>query len=225
MKFITEMELRELYKREPFTTFALEPNTRITPGARQFLVDKRVTLVQAQQKQTAAKKNKAGREKPVTGSTNWCTEKLRRKMDYVESLLLLVGLEIWRAGDAGLAEEVMALLKYFRSVRNAEKEQKAPDTVQFWGWTEDEIKKRADDMEKHVDINESHYRLANGKEIILLNHVRAALREVEPALLEVYWDDDKQICVRQDLIDKVNLIINILCMIMWKRLGGNHGKD
>ncbi|GAB6158178.1 hypothetical protein JCM39194_13780 [Desulfotomaculum varum] len=224
MKFITEMELRELYKREPFTSFVLEPGTRITPGARQFLVDKRVTLVQAQQ-QTAANKVKAGREKPAEASNYWCNDKLRRKMDYVESLLLLVGLEIWRSGDAGLAEEVMALLKYFRSVRSAEKEQNAPDTIQFWGWSEDEIKQRADDMEKHVDINESHYRLPNGKEIILLNHVRAALREVEPALLEVYWDDEKQKCVRQDLIDKVNLIINILCMIMWKRMGGKHGKD
>ncbi|HYE69500.1 MAG TPA: hypothetical protein VEA58_12865, partial [Anaerovoracaceae bacterium] len=44
MKFITEDDLRELYKKEPFTAYAIEPGTRITPGARQFLADRQIYL-------------------------------------------------------------------------------------------------------------------------------------------------------------------------------------
>ena len=44
MKFITEDELRYLYRKEPFTTYEPEPGTRLTPGARQFLADRGVNL-------------------------------------------------------------------------------------------------------------------------------------------------------------------------------------
>lgn len=39
MKFITEEDLRDLYKSTPFTTYTQPEGTRLTPGARQFLVD------------------------------------------------------------------------------------------------------------------------------------------------------------------------------------------
>lgn len=218
MKFITEMELRDLYRREPFSTYVLEPDTKITPGARQFLIDKRVTLVQLQC--SDSNKLKTNEANQAEGNNNWCAMRLRGKMDYIESLFLLIVAEILRSGDTVLSEEVMALGRCFRNLRHAEREQIAPDNIQFWGWSEEEIKKRSDDLEKYININEFHMAWENGKEIALLNHLRAALREVEPALLEAYWDDEKQVCSRQDLVDKVNLIINILCMIMWKRLGG-----
>ncbi|SMC70416.1 cobalamin adenosyltransferase [Sporomusa malonica] len=222
MKFITEMELRDLYKTEPFATYVLEPDTKITPGARQFLVDRRVTLVQAQCSDD--KKSNPSELKLTQQGEKWCTQRLRGRMDWIESLFLLTAAEVIRSGDAVLSEEVMALGKAFRNVRNAEREQLAPDTIQFWGWSEEEIKQRSEHLEKYVDISEFHVRLENGKEIALLNHLRASLREVEPAMLETYWNEDKQACSRQDLIDTVNLIINILCMMMWKCLGGQKWK-
>jgi ethanolamine utilization cobalamin adenosyltransferase len=40
MKFITESELRDIYRIHPFTTYEVEPGTKLTPGARQFLSDR-----------------------------------------------------------------------------------------------------------------------------------------------------------------------------------------
>ena len=40
MKFITEEDLRDLYKKQPFTDYDLKEGERLTPGARQFLVDR-----------------------------------------------------------------------------------------------------------------------------------------------------------------------------------------
>ena len=222
MKFITEIELRDLYKKEPFATYLLQPDTKITPGARQFLVDRRILLVQAQC--SDGKKSNIHESNQAQVRENWCTLRLRRRMDCIESLVLLIAAELLHSGDAVLSEEVMALGKCFQNVRNAEREQIAPDCIQFWGWSEEEIKKRADNLEKYVDISEFHVGLDNGKEIALLNHLRASLREVEPVLLETYWNEEKQACSRQDLIDTVNLIINILCMMMWKCLGGQKWK-
>jgi len=218
MKFITEIELRGLYKAEPFATYVLEPDTKITPGARQFLVDRRVTLVQAQCSDD--KKSNIHEPNQIQLRENWCTQRLLGRMECVESLFLLVAAELLHAGDAVLSEEIMALGKCFRNVRKAEREQIPPDIIQFWGWSEEEIKKRSDNLEKFVDISEFHVGLENGKEVALLNYLRASLREVEPTLLEAYWNEEQQVCSRQDLIDTVNLIINILCIMMWKCLGG-----
>lgn len=217
MKFITEMELRDLYKKESFATYVLEPDIKITPGARQFLVDRRVTLVPAQG--SDCKKSSGGKENQVVRvQKNWSTLRLQARMESMESLFLLTA-ELLHSGDADLSEEVMALGKCFRNVRNAERERIAPDNFQFSGWSE-EIKKRSLKLGKNIDIGESHPGVSRGKEVALLNYLCASLREVEPVILEVYWNEEKQVCSRQDLIDSVNLIINVLYMLMCKCLGG-----
>lgn len=44
MRFITENELRDLYRQEPFTSFTLQTNERLTPGARQYLLDHGISM-------------------------------------------------------------------------------------------------------------------------------------------------------------------------------------
>ena len=44
MKYITEADLRDLYRTTPFTTYETEPGTRLTPGARQFLGDRGIRV-------------------------------------------------------------------------------------------------------------------------------------------------------------------------------------
>ena len=46
MKFITEYDLRARFNEQPFTDYRIEKNTRLTPGARQFLSDRRITLLE-----------------------------------------------------------------------------------------------------------------------------------------------------------------------------------
>lgn len=44
LKFITEDDLRDQYKKQALVDFQLPPDTRLTPGARQFLIDRGVNL-------------------------------------------------------------------------------------------------------------------------------------------------------------------------------------
>lgn len=222
MKFITEMELRDLYKMEPFMTYVLEEDIRITPGARQFLTDRRVKLVQAQdiggKEANEGEKPNSDEANRVRVRENWCALRLHAKMESIESLFLLIA-ELLNPGDADLSEEVMALSKCFRTVRKAEREQQALDNIQFSGCLE-EIKKRSLDFERTIDSGVSHPGVRKGKEVALLKYLYASLREVEPAILEAYWNEEKQICSQQDLIDSVNSIIDVLYMLMGKCLGG-----
>lgn len=55
MKFITEAELRDTYRIHPFTTYEVEPGTRLTPGARQFLSDRGIHSYDSVVNNTAVK--------------------------------------------------------------------------------------------------------------------------------------------------------------------------
>lgn len=45
MIFITEQNLRDLYAKEAYETFTLVEGERLTPGARQFLADRQISIV------------------------------------------------------------------------------------------------------------------------------------------------------------------------------------
>lgn len=45
IKFITEEYLRDLYRKEAFDTYELKQGQRLTPGAKEYLSDKRVKLI------------------------------------------------------------------------------------------------------------------------------------------------------------------------------------
>ncbi|MDO4280367.1 MAG: hypothetical protein Q4C56_01930 [Peptococcaceae bacterium] len=47
MKFITEDDLRTLFKQAPLECYQLKPGERLTPGARQFLIDRGVDMYAA----------------------------------------------------------------------------------------------------------------------------------------------------------------------------------
>lgn len=222
MKFITEMELREVYRREPFTTYVMEPDTRITPGARQFLVDRRVTLAETQ----PSDEEKANPDSPrqVQVEKTRCSQRLLRKMERMESLFLWMAAELIGSGETILSEEVLALGRYFQKVRRAEEEQRAPDPLQFWGWSAEEIRERSAGLEEQVDISKFHLELEKGRDAAVLNHLRASLRELEPEILEIYWREEQSACSRQDLIDAIAGIINVLSMMIEKYVGGRKWK-
>lgn len=45
MRYVTEGEMRDAYAKAPFSTYHLSHNIRLTPGARTFLIDQRVDII------------------------------------------------------------------------------------------------------------------------------------------------------------------------------------
>ena len=73
MKYITEADLRNLYRTTPFTTYETEPGTRLTPGARQFLGDRGIRV--PDEIPSAKRFGDSG-----TGGKSRCTSGDRRKI-------------------------------------------------------------------------------------------------------------------------------------------------
>ncbi|EOL43427.1 hypothetical protein [Enterococcus caccae] len=85
MHFVTESELRTDFRKEAFTQFCLTNQSRLTPGAKQFLLDKKIQIIsEADLKKNAAKKplNSLNGYKEIVSS------------ELLESALLAMNLEL-----------------------------------------------------------------------------------------------------------------------------------
>lgn len=218
MKFVTEEDLRDLYRREPFTKYDLEPGARLTPGARQFLSDKGINRFEEGpylKKDQPDVKQQAVPEKPCT----WKKKKLHCKLRSTQALFLQTGEELL-SGDTSVGQSVIDLGKQFSNImKEIEGSGKAEDLCcnECTGINAENFSLDIDDC---FEITEEHMQLKKGRDIIILHRLRCALREVEPALLEMYEGSSEENGLCKEVIGKVNQIINTLNRMICSVSGG-----
>lgn len=209
MKFITEGDLRDLYNKEPFTEFNLEFATRLTPGARQFLQDRKINI-NVRTEQSAA----------VPSSKNsWKELKLYSKLKSIEALFLLTGQELL-GKDVCLAQKTVQLNKQFSSIKNAIKNKCTVENLscsECPGINEDNFTTCLDDC---FEITEFHIQLEKGREVLILHRLRCALQEIEPLAMELSESSKEENRMYEEMIGKVNQIINSLSQIICSLIGG-----
>ena len=82
MLCITEDNLRYKYKKSPFDSYIIEKGSKLTPQARQFLLDFRIDIVdKTKAKNTKKKQNKLG-DNPI------CKNLDEKKLDEEVSLII-----------------------------------------------------------------------------------------------------------------------------------------
>jgi ethanolamine utilization cobalamin adenosyltransferase len=218
MKFITEMDLRNLYKAEPFAAYDIGSDTRFTPEARQFLIDKGIKTMEDQYDGIIEKK--ADAPTPVQEKcVDWRSSKLRSKMRCMASLFLVTGEELL-SRDVILAKKVMDLGKQFRDIQKVLDGQGSAGDIVCKECTGIKADRFSDDLGDCFEITEFHIQLQKGKEIAILHHLRSALREIEPAILEAYEGSDDQSNLCESIIGKINQIINSLNLMICLSVGG-----
>lgn len=172
MKFITEDDLRILFRREPFTAYDLPAGTRLTPGARQFLVDKKIPIsddpmmVKRKNEKPAEKKEEAP-EKEI------CRDRFLLKKKTLQAQFLETGLELLNL-DVLLAEQIFALERKLSDLGKEGRE------VEFGfesctGFHKENFNKPSDDC---FEITGFHAQSEKGKEIVLLHRLRCSVREL-----------------------------------------------
>ncbi|MFV0518556.1 MAG: hypothetical protein ACK5MV_14285 [Aminipila sp.] len=230
MKFITEEDLRDLYKREPFTTYEMEPGTRLTPGARQFLADRGINMfddepfvkkyvVTTSEDSVKAKPTQQKNESAKPKQMDWRQKKLHCKMKSMEALFLSTGQELL-SRDVFLAQNVIDLGKQFANVRAFAEGKGLGELVccqECSGMNGENFCKDIDDC---FEITEFHMQLEKGKEILNLHKLRCALREVEPVVMEVYEGNENESKLCEEIIGKVNRIVNALSQMICAAVGG-----
>lgn len=218
MKFITEDDLRDLYKKEPFTTYEIEPGARLTPGARQFLTDRGINKFDEDfciKKSTENLKPQA--EKPEEKNT-WKKKKLHCKMKSTEALFLITAEQLLNS-DVFLAQRVIHLTKQFYGLTNALEGKGQVENLYCQECTGFKSENFCADLDDCFEITEFHLQLEKSKEILSLHRLRCALREVEPVILEVNDGEDEN-KLYNELIEKLNQIINTLSQMICSAVGG-----
>lgn len=222
MKFITEDDLRDLYRKEPFTEYEVEPETRITPGARQFLADRQIILFDAEnprKKQTIKKvSEQESNSTALPIQMELCDRRLCSRIKSLEAMFLTVAEELL-SRDILLAQKIISLKKNFADIKNVLDSGKTCDPLVCEKCTGINEENFSDDLGDCFEITEFHIQLGKGKEIINLHRLRCALREMEFDIIEFFsgGGDEKQ-C--EEMIGKVNQIINTISQLICYTAGG-----
>jgi len=212
MKFITEEDLRYQYKSQPFTTYKLEAGTKLTPGARQFLNDKKVLMEDNQVIKTVKKEEQK--------------QSLRRKLilskiKTAEAEFLAAGAQLLQL-DIILSQKVMVLAKQISGLKEIlpGKESSADlSLAECTGIHKDNFHCEISDC---FEITEFHVQMEKGKEIAILHKLRCILREADVSVAEKYLatgsEADAQL---YHLVSgKINPIINTLSQLICTCFGG-----
>lgn len=211
LKFITEQYLREIYKKTPFEIFKLEKEQRLTPGGRQFLVDKRIKVENKEEKEEIKKeieKVKEPKKEQVKFNKNINIIKVEEKINLKKSkyvykiksfesqLFSLVSENLEK--NMPLAQKLLEVARSFRSLnkKNSLKEEKIENI-----------------MLEDVEIHDIYIHNKNAVGIFKLHSILYEMSFLEEEILESEIDDDMKIFL-QNLKYVESKIFNIVVELL-----------
>jgi ethanolamine utilization cobalamin adenosyltransferase len=238
MKFITEDELRYLYRQQPFTTYEPEPGTRLTPGARQYLLDRGIDMYDEQKaapiiRQSltqevccpSANPGHNGGAAPQSGGAkagkkcSWRTKMVKAKLASVEAVFLKTEQTLLES-DVMMAQNLTRLSRQFSDVRHMIEGKGSAMDMPCKECHGMNCGNFSEDLEDCFEITDFHVQLEKGKEILALHQLRCALREIEPVMLQAFEGNDAAVGLCADAIGKVNQIINAVSQMICAAVGG-----
>ena len=211
MKFITEEDLRDLYRQQPFQQYDMQPGERLTPGARQFLLDRGIDMYDRNdpfisgfnKAQTHAETEK----KPDPAEKT----KFFARLKSVESEFLLAASQ-----DVYLSGKMAAMYRQLHCILEMQDGCCSIPDFNFTactGITEENCSESLDDC---IEITDLHLQHPNGRALILLAKLRNVLREFQLDLTELLADEE----FRKVVDNRINQIINSLSQLICVTLGG-----
>ncbi|WP_117280135.1 hypothetical protein [Streptococcus intermedius] len=110
MKYLTENDLRIAYRDIPFEVFTIRSNEKLTPGARTFLSDRKIKIIDDNDGKARSQVNHYSvRDQPQASSVSFVPndfELLAVRCDMLSAAQMLCGLDI------AIAEELKLLERY-----------------------------------------------------------------------------------------------------------------
>lgn len=218
MKFITEDVLRDIYKKEPFTSYEIQPGARLTPGARQFLQDRQINVFEDGTAMHVGDGVVAMGQGKKTGETVGTpnlleTKKLAAILKTCEAEFLLTASNLLDI-DVCLAQDVLELEKKFEDIRfmvvDKEKTFEPIECKECGGMNAANF---SCDNGECFAIGAFHMQTEKGKQILILHRLRCQLYEVQVALMEMQ-------CTNKAVMDRVNQIINRISQLICTAFGG-----
>lgn len=221
MKFITETDLRDLYKVQPFTDYDLQEGERLTPGARQFLLDRGVDLYDRNDPYAdigtanfgSAKEAKASPAKPLGDKKK---RMFLAKFDLLKADFLLTAKEMLDM-DVCASQQLTGLYRQFAQLSEvAEGTCNVPDLVcnACTGITGENF---SCNLGCCFAITEFHMQMPKGKQMLLLTKLRSEIEVFDVEAEDLIGDANLQ----QQLSAKLNQIMNTLAQMICAAMGGS----
>ena len=205
MHFITETELRAKYKTQPFIDFKLPPETRLTPGARQFLLDRGVNLYD---KKVKNKKDES--QKDIDKVEKIKPKKFIRKIKLIQADTLLCGANVIES-NLDLAQEISKISNQLSSIIKFVDTNLPVQSLECKPCTGICDETFSQDLGDCFEINEFHIQVENGKNIILLHKLRLLFREFYEDLDDYSLNADMKEQIEKWLQQIINTISRLVC--------------
>jgi hypothetical protein len=219
MKYITEDDLRTIYKVTPFTSYELETGTRLTPGARQFLQDRHIAVFS--EDGTAMHEGDGivvGQYRNGHSNGNGTPDLLNKKrleasIQSTNALFLETASGLLDK-DPVMAQQVLELGNCFNDIRQMTDEGRSFPALACTpcsGINEDNF---SSELGPCFEMTSFHIQMAKGKEMLLLHRLRCELYEFLVVLMETH-------CTNKEIPVRVNQIINRLHQMICIAFGGD----
>jgi ethanolamine utilization cobalamin adenosyltransferase len=252
LKIITELELRELFKQQPFDSYRIEGHFKLTPAATEFLNERKIMILDETGQPALGSQHRRmfaeisgpgacgvktcgdGDAKPEqsthlkAGVLVLKTHKriqFRGKLDSIQANLISLIIDIKKSGEIEIAEELKALLAYFRKMMRADVLDEPLAFLDFNGWNDAEIRERSHHPKKYYGIGHFTPDPDQGPVMAGLNQMRSQIRELEIAGVEAFLIDEATCIERQDIILALNRLSSVVYIMMCQYLGGTYGQD
>lgn len=228
MKFITEEYLRDLYRKEPFDTYKLQQGQRLTPGAAQYLSDKRIKMdddapkanknvSQHSQAEAIKQENQVVTIKQAGNTNLYLKKKLCCKLKSMESVFLVTSSEILKE-DIILAQNIINLGRKISNIRNVVNGKGTLEPIYCRECTGMNSLNFTTDIDDCFEITEFHMQLEKSNIILKMHKLRCAVRELEFEIIDTYqYDDDS---LKNKIMENLNSIINLLSQLICSAVGG-----
>lgn len=213
MKFITEEDLRDLYRKQPFTNYDLQEGERLTPGARQFLVDRGIDMYDIGEPKAGRNVESSGR----TGSGGGCgrnVRKLRCRLGSLRALFLLTAKDLLK-DDVCASQQLMHLYRQLEGLKNAPEGICEAGDMKCEACSSINEENFSQSLGECFEITEFHMQMDNGRVILLLDRLRS-----ETEILAIEAEELTGSESGRQLEAKLNQIINILSQMICKAMGG-----
>ena len=208
MKFITEYDLRARFNEQPFTDYIIEKNTRLTPGARQFLSDRRITLLEDGAEACEAADSK---------KDSLAIAKLLSDVEVLEAEFLVITSQIIET-DIEIAGQMSKAGHEFGRIKTLLTDGAADINISFEGCTGMDKDHFGKDLGNCFDITDFYIQSPNGKIIVQMNALRAKIRAMRLSAAEALSADKEE--KRQEAVtEAVNQIINKLSQLICMAAG------
>lgn len=238
-RLITDGELRGLWNRAPFSELTVEADAILTPSAKDFLLEHRITLKTGDPTMTVTPiPERGGAKRYVEAATgrelsekpedmthlrgNLLVPKthprvaFRGRLDSLMAEIIAAQCAMADRGEGEMAEQLEELLGFLRSILSAEVKEEPLGEVSLLGLDSAGLRRVSHHVKEEIGIPHPVPSYRMGPTVAALNRLRTQVRETELAAARAF--ETEAGCQRRDIVEALNRLSSAVYILLCRYL-------